>query len=88
MWLAAQGARSLMLPSRSGRKSNVARDVIKSLEAMGAVVYTPQCDIADREQVEAAVSYAKANMAPIKGFIHAAMVVDVSSSPRPVLYLS
>ncbi|XP_044721361.1 KR domain-containing protein [Hirsutella rhossiliensis] len=75
-WMCRHGARNVMLLSRSGPKSEAAKELVASLEKGGVSVYAPKCDISDPEAVEAVVTHAKANMPPIKGCIQASMVVE------------
>lgn len=77
-WMCRQGARHLILLSRSGPKSAAAQLLVSTLEKAGVVVYTPSCDISDSDAVQTVVKYAKVHLPPIKGCIQASMVVEVS----------
>ncbi|WP_233266242.1 type I polyketide synthase [Cobetia sp. L2A1] len=83
-WLAAQGARELILLGRSGASSEEAQSGVARLEAQGVRVHALACDVSDREALthvfkcittqESAGE--KTTMAPLKGIIHAAAVID------------
>ena len=74
-WLADQGARHLLLLSRSGGKTEKGKNHIKHLEEMGVKVLAPVCDISDKLSVENALRECRSHMPPIKGCIQAAMVL-------------
>ncbi|AVV35686.1 hypothetical protein C8233_17895 [Halomonas sp. SF2003] len=80
-WLAAMGARELVLLGRSGAASEEAQQGVSRLEAQGVNVHALACDVAD----DAALSKVFARfgksadadgIAPLKGIIHAAAVID------------
>ncbi|QWN38782.1 SDR family NAD(P)-dependent oxidoreductase [Cobetia sp. 4B] len=80
-WLAAMGARELVLLGRSGAASEEAQQGVARLEAQGVNVHALACDVAD----DAALSKVFARfgksansdgIAPLKGIIHAAAVID------------
>lgn len=84
-WLAAQGARELVLLGRSGAASEEAQAGIERLEALGVRVHALACDVADEAALTAVfsrfvtsadASEAKDAIAPLKGIIHAAAVID------------
>ncbi|KAI1812332.1 hypothetical protein GGS20DRAFT_28144 [Poronia punctata] len=74
-WMASLGARHLVLLSRSGLKSDAAKDLAAKLEKDGVEVYAPPCDVSDVETVNKVFKHVQANMPPIKGCIHGALVV-------------
>jgi acyl transferase domain-containing protein/NADPH:quinone reductase-like Zn-dependent oxidoreductase/acyl carrier protein len=75
-WLVDQGARSLALLSRRGETTDEAREGIAALKAKGATVRAFAVDVADAEQLEQTLSDIRASMAPLKGVIHAAAVIE------------
>lgn len=77
-WLPSQGAKNIVLASRSGISQPSTRELIDELKehAVEVVVYT--CDIGESSQVEKMVNYIRARMPPIRGVIHGAMVIQVS----------
>jgi len=74
-WLVEQGARRLVLASRSGVSNADARKFIGELENLGACVLTPQVDISDRDAVFRLIQSLK-DGPPIRGIFHAAAVLD------------
>ncbi|KAI0379259.1 hypothetical protein F5Y04DRAFT_290474 [Hypomontagnella monticulosa] len=74
-WFIQQGARNLILLSRSGTNSTTAKGFIEALEARGAHVAAPACDITNEAVLRAAVGECLLTMPPIKGCIQASMVL-------------
>lgn len=74
--LAARGAHHLVLASRRGAATGDAQDVIENLRSSGVEVRVVECDIARRDQVAALFAEIAANMPPLRGIVHAAMVID------------
>jgi phthiocerol/phenolphthiocerol synthesis type-I polyketide synthase C len=75
-WLAAQGARSLALLSRRGDATDEAREGLARLRGAGVDARAFAVDVADRAALEATLGTVRADMAPIKGVVHAAAVID------------
>jgi NAD(P)-dependent dehydrogenase (short-subunit alcohol dehydrogenase family) len=75
-WLAEKGARHFALVSRSGAATDEARAGIAALEAVGAVVRVYPADISDEAAVREIVDGISEEMPPIRGVVHAAMVLD------------
>ncbi len=74
-WLAAQGARHLVLAGRKGPSENVQR-AINEIRSQGVGVHIAQADISQREQVEKLLEHIQTTMPPLRGIIHAAGVLD------------
>ena len=74
-WMVDRGVRHLVLASRSGG-SDEARAVIDDMRARGAEVAIERVDIGDRESVAAMMERIDANMPPLRGLMHSAVVVD------------
>lgn len=72
-----RGARYIVLLSRSGKITTDLSRLISDCEISGASVYVNRCDVADRASVEALITYLQRNLPPIRGLIHAAMVLRV-----------
>lgn len=84
-WMCRHGARHVILLSRSGPRSDAAKELVASLDKDGVCVYAPECDVSDADAVAAVVAHAEANMPPIRGCIQASMAVEVSGiSPLDV----
>jgi thioester reductase-like protein len=74
--LAAKGARHFALVSRRGAASEEAPAGIAAMEASGASVRAFAVDIADEAAVARMIDDIKSSMPPIRGVIHAALVMD------------
>ena len=75
-WLAAKGARNLVLLSRSGCTTPEARAGVAALEATGARVHAAACDVTDRRALAALLSEIAVILPPLRGIVHAATVID------------
>ena len=75
-WLAEQGARDLVLVSRSGPKAEEAQQAIADLEAEGVAVDARAVDVADAGAVDRLIREVDRPDAPLKGVAHAAAVFD------------
>jgi len=75
-WLVTKGARHLALVSRSGPISTEATKGIASLEKQGAQIHAVACDVTDAAALSILLRHIQKNMPPLKGIIHAAMVVE------------
>ncbi|PYH41263.1 type I polyketide synthase [Aspergillus saccharolyticus JOP 1030-1] len=74
-WFVDRGARNLVLLSRSGPKTEQARQLVAKLEQQGARVVTPACDITDAASLKLALDLCRQLLPPIKGCVQASMVV-------------
>jgi len=75
-WLADKGARHLALVSRSGPTSDTARQAIAALQSRGVTVHAAACDVTNAQAVDALLQDISGAMPPLKGVVHAAMVID------------
>ncbi|MFZ3357363.1 MAG: type I polyketide synthase [Xanthobacteraceae bacterium] len=75
-WLVERGARHLVLIGRRGATTDKAKAVVAEITARGAQVHCEACDMADRRAVERVFEHIAANMPPVVGILHAAMVLD------------
>ncbi len=75
-WLVNEGARHLVLVSRSGAQSEEAILALHEFEAQGVQVLEARVDIANAEQVLTLFTEMQATMPALKGVIHSAMVLD------------
>ena len=75
-WLAAKGARQLILLSRRGSTSEEARQGIARLEARGVRVHAVACDVTNRSALADLLAGCRETLAPLKGIVHAATVID------------
>ncbi|KAH8655791.1 hypothetical protein BX600DRAFT_384985 [Xylariales sp. PMI_506] len=70
-----RGARNIVLLSRSGKVSEVLSILIEQEIAKGANVLVKVCDVSKASSVNTVVADIKATLPPIRGVIHAAMVL-------------
>jgi acyl transferase domain-containing protein/NADPH:quinone reductase-like Zn-dependent oxidoreductase/acyl carrier protein len=74
-WLASQGARHLVLVSRSGATTRAARDHAAALVEAGVEIVDARADVADRAAVASLVSRVLTTMPRLRGVFHAAGVL-------------
>lgn len=74
-WLAARGARQLVLASRSGQLSEEARLQVEALRQSGIDVLVAAVDVTDGPALQRLLRSLAAR-GPLKGIVHAAMVLD------------
>jgi NADPH:quinone reductase-like Zn-dependent oxidoreductase/acyl carrier protein len=77
-WLAEQGAGHLVLVGRSGAASPAQQAAVAALEARGARVTVAKADVAARAQVERVLREVAASGKPLRGVVHAAVLLDDS----------
>ena len=75
-WLAERGARHLLLVSRRGPAIDEAQTVLARLERRGVQVLARACDVTDRPALAALLGEAARDLPPLRGVVHAAMVID------------
>jgi acyl carrier protein/NAD(P)-dependent dehydrogenase (short-subunit alcohol dehydrogenase family) len=66
------------LLGRSGAASSQSRNVVAELEAAGVTVHVAKADVSDALSLEEAFEEFQSAMPPIRGIVHAAMVLDDS----------
>ena len=74
--LVADGARSLVLVSRSGPRDSAASAVIESLRQAGAKVVEARGDVTRLTDLKAIVAMIGRELDPLVGVVHGAMVLD------------
>lgn len=80
-----RGARNLILLSRSGPKSDAAKQLMEELRGLGVCIRAPKCDVSSVASLSDALSHCS-DMPPIKGCLQATMVLQVIT-PYQVTYL-
>jgi NADPH:quinone reductase-like Zn-dependent oxidoreductase/ubiquinone/menaquinone biosynthesis C-methylase UbiE len=75
-WMVDQGARNLVVPSRSGPSSQAAFKIVSELSSQGVSIITPRCNVSSSEELSALLQNCT-HMAPIRGCINLAMVLQV-----------
>ncbi|MCJ1262836.1 hypothetical protein MMC22_002706 [Lobaria immixta] len=74
-WMAARGAKNLILLSRSGPRSDAARTLIEQLRAQGVQVEAPSCDVTCTDSLSTVLAHCAQIMPPIRGCIQGTMVL-------------
>ena len=78
-YMVEHGARHILLVSRSGGDGGTLGQLRSDMEGFhNAMITVIQCDVCDKDQVEALVECCTSYFRPICGVIHAAMVLRVS----------
>lgn len=75
-WLVDSGARNLVLVGRSGASSKEAEKAVDDLRGSGARVLVAEADVSNKEQLGSVLNMVEAEMPPLRGIFHAAMVID------------
>ena len=75
-WLAERGARHLVLIGRRGAVTEEARTALAGLQARGIDARAEAIDVTVHEDVEHAFARFAKDMPPVRGILHAAMVLD------------
>ena len=79
MWMIERGATHFAFISRSGADKAEAAEVIRSIRHAGALAKVFRADASNQEEVIRVVKELTAER-PIRGVVHAAMVLKVRSS--------
>ncbi|KAI9662567.1 MAG: putative secondary metabolism biosynthetic enzyme [Bathelium mastoideum] len=74
-WMAARGARNLILLSRSGIDHPAARDLLADMDATGVTVAAPKCDVSNKALLQTTLTDCLKVMPPIRGAILGAMTL-------------
>ncbi|PHH68887.1 hypothetical protein CDD82_201 [Ophiocordyceps australis] len=74
-WMAQHGARHIVLLSRSGRCSDDVLQLTEQCSRLGAAIHVRACDAADTAAVDGVVAELAQSLPPIRGLVHAAMVL-------------
>lgn len=75
-WLIQNGAKHLVLMGRSGASSPAAQAAVNSLKEEGANVVVAKADVTQEKQVAKVIADINEYMPPLRGIMHAAMVLD------------
>lgn len=70
-----KGARSIVLISRSGSATGKVAELIEEAKSIGATITVRPCDVISKEQVQKLVTEDISALPPVRGVIHAAMVL-------------
>ncbi|MBA2114723.1 type I polyketide synthase [Bremerella alba] len=75
-WLVQQGAKNVVLTSRSGKANEATSERIADWESEGAKVTVATMDAAKADQVAAVLGFIQTELSPLAGVFHAAGVLD------------
>ena len=75
-WLVSKGAKNLVLLSRSGAASAEAQIAIADFKLGGVNVWPTICDVTSEEALGNVFAHIAANMPPLRGIVHAAVVIE------------
>ncbi|MEF3366289.1 type I polyketide synthase [Methylocystis sp. 9N] len=75
-WLAQQGAKNLVLVSRSGAASSEAQRAVSALEEQGVNVVSIAADVGVEADVKAMMARISRELPPLRGVVHSAAVLD------------
>ncbi|KAI1464024.1 uncharacterized protein F4812DRAFT_453148 [Daldinia caldariorum] len=75
-WMAERGAKTLIVPSRSGVSSNEAAKTVAELESKGIRLITRRCDVSSAADLSALLEECENTLPPIRGCINAAMALQ------------
>ncbi|KAH7385277.1 hypothetical protein DE146DRAFT_621768 [Phaeosphaeria sp. MPI-PUGE-AT-0046c] len=74
-WMVENGAKHIVLLSRSGTVKGQGKEQIARLNEGGANVVVRSCDVTNRVDVQRLISTGLVDMPPVRGIIHGAMVL-------------
>lgn len=77
-WMVGQGARNIVLVSRSGSTTGKVKELIDELAAIEANIAVRRCDVTNSDSVENLISNELVGMPEVRGLVHGAMVLRVS----------
>ncbi|WP_395677179.1 type I polyketide synthase [Inquilinus sp.] len=76
LWLAEQGARTIVVASRRGTLGPAEKAQAEGLAARGVTLAAERLDVTDRAACEKLLAALERRHGPLRGIIHAAMVLD------------
>lgn len=78
-WMVSNGARNIVLVSRSASASGKVKELMNDLRATaGANILLRRCDVADKSSVDALFRSGMNDLPPVRGIVHGSMVLKVS----------
>lgn len=87
--MASQGAKNLIIMSRSGAATEDAKKLVGDLQDAGVQVEAMACDLTNEDELKEKMEDTLKRLPPIRGVIQAAMVLEVclccSYNPEAVL---
>ena len=82
-WMLKQGARNFIFASPSGSEKQRAKETITLLKDQGARVAVFKCDISSITDLDRVLEEGRKDMPPIRGMIHAPLVLKVRELVHP-----
>lgn len=74
-WMVGQGAKNIVLVSRTGTATGKVADLIEEAKAVGANVLVRPCNVVDRASVDELLSTGVQGLPPVRGVVHGTMVL-------------
>lgn len=74
--MVSKGAKSFIVPSRSGPVSSVASAFVNEVTESGVTITTPTCDVSSAESLSQVLEECS-GMPPVRGCFNASMVLNV-----------
>lgn len=82
-WMVSNGARNIVLVSRSASASGKVKELMNDLRSTaGANILLRRCDVADKSSVDALFRSGMSDLPPVRGIVHGSMVLKVSHTIR------
>lgn len=78
-WMVGQGARNIVLISRTGKVTDKVKKLVDDATAFEASIVVKQCDVSNAESVNNLIQSEMKNMPQIRGVVHGAMVLNVNA---------
>ena len=75
--MVSRGSKNLILLSRSGPRTDAARDMLTEMRENGVRVEVPSCDVTDQYALQTTIAECSEKMPPIKGCVQGSMVLNV-----------
>lgn len=79
-WMSTKGARNIVLVSRSASVNDKVQELMDELAVDGTQITVKGCDVSNRASVEKLVKEDMKGLPPVRGVVHGAMVLRVSSN--------
>jgi NAD(P)-dependent dehydrogenase (short-subunit alcohol dehydrogenase family) len=78
-WMSTKGAKHIILVSRSGSVTDKLKALVDDLAPHGTQVVVKACDVSSKNDVEHLVNEQIKDLPPVRGVVHGAMVLRVST---------
>lgn len=82
--MAAKGAKTIVLISRSGSVAGKVKELVDELAALDVKVIVRRCNVVSKTEVDALIGGLQ-DLPPIRGVVHGTMVLRVSR-PSPCVF--